>query len=50
VLKVPDLNLVDNVLHITPQEKSNGVKSGDLGGQVTGPLLLIHLPVIPLSR
>jgi hypothetical protein len=31
VLNVVDFNLVDSVLHITP--KSNGVKSGDLGGQ-----------------
>jgi hypothetical protein len=51
VLKVIDLiNLVDNVLHITPQEKSTGVKSGDLGGQANGPPLLIHLPAISLSR
>jgi hypothetical protein len=38
VLKVVDLNLVDNVLQITPQEKSSGVKSGELGGQEIGPL------------
>jgi hypothetical protein len=29
-----DLNLTDNVLHITPQKQSKGVKSGVLWGQV----------------
>jgi hypothetical protein len=33
VLKVVELNLVDNVRHITQKKKSNGVKSGDLRGQ-----------------
>jgi hypothetical protein len=34
VLKFIDRNVVDNVLHITPQEKKSiEVKSGDLGGQ-----------------
>jgi hypothetical protein len=50
VLKVIGLNLVDIVLHITPQKKSSWVKSGDLGGQAIGPPLLIHLPAISLSR
>jgi hypothetical protein len=39
VLKVVDLNLVDT------HKKSNGVKSGDLGGQVISPPLLIHLTI-----
>jgi hypothetical protein len=47
VLNVVDLNLADNVLHIT---KSSGVKSGNLGGQAIGPPLSIHLPGISLSR
>jgi hypothetical protein len=46
VLKVVDLNLVGNVLHITQQEKSSGVKSGGLAGQAIGPPLLIHLLAI----
>jgi hypothetical protein len=50
VLKIVGLNLVDNVLHITPQEKSNGVKSGDLGGRAFGPHLPIRLSAISLSR
>jgi hypothetical protein len=50
VLKVVDLNLVGKVLHVTPQEKSNGVKSGDLEGETIGPLLPIHLSAISLSR
>jgi hypothetical protein len=51
VLKVVDLNLVDNVLHITDQKKwSNWVKSGEVGSQATGPPLPIHLPAIPLLR
>jgi hypothetical protein len=45
-----DLNLVENVLHINPQEKYQGVKSGNLGGQATGPPLPIHLPVISVPR
>jgi hypothetical protein len=49
-LKVVYLNLVDNVLHMTPQEKSNGVKSGELGDQAIGPPLPIHLPAISLFR
>jgi hypothetical protein len=43
VLKVIDLNLVDNVLHINPQEKIHWVKSGDLRGQVIGPNSVINL-------
>jgi hypothetical protein len=39
VLEVVDLNLVDNVLHMSPQEKPYGVKYGDLGGQAVGPPL-----------
>jgi hypothetical protein len=50
VLMIVDLNLIDNVLHITPQYKSTGVKSGDLGGQVFRPLQSIDLPAISLSR
>jgi hypothetical protein len=49
VLTVVDLNVVDNVLHIIPQEKSTGIKSGDLVGQAIGLLLPIHLPAISLS-
>jgi hypothetical protein len=45
VLKVVDLNLVDHVVHITPQKNSSGVKSGNLGGQAIGPPLPIHLTV-----
>jgi hypothetical protein len=45
VLKVVDLNLVDNVLHITHNKKS-----GNLGGEAIGPPLPIHLPAISLSR
>jgi hypothetical protein len=48
VLKVVDLNLLDNVLHITPQKEPNGVKSGDLGGQAISPTLPIHLQVTSL--
>jgi hypothetical protein len=48
-LKVIDLNLVDSVIHITPQEKSSGVKSGDLEGQAIGPPLLSDLPAVFLS-
>jgi hypothetical protein len=50
VLKVVDLNLVDNILQIAPQEKFHEVKSGDLGGQVIGPILPIHFSAISLSR
>jgi hypothetical protein len=50
VLKVLDLNLVNNVLHINQKKKSIGVKSGGLGGQAIGPPLPIHLPAISLSR
>jgi hypothetical protein len=32
------------------KKKSNGVNSGDLGGQAIGPPLPIHLPAISLSR
>jgi hypothetical protein len=44
-LEVVDLNLVDCVLHKTPQEKIQWVQSGDLRGQVNSPLLPIHLSV-----
>jgi hypothetical protein len=50
MLKVVAYNLIDNVLHITPREESNEVKSGDLGGQAIGSPLPIHLPAISLSR
>jgi hypothetical protein len=49
VLKVVDHNLVDSVLHITPQEKSSAVDSGDLGGQAIGPPLPIRLSAMSLS-
>jgi hypothetical protein len=49
VLKVVDLKLVVNVLHII-KKKSIGVKSGGLGGQAIGPPLPIYLPAISLSR
>jgi hypothetical protein len=49
VFEVVDLNLIDNVLRITPQEKIKWVKPGDLGGQAIGPPLpdpsLSHLSV-----
>jgi hypothetical protein len=51
VLKFVDLNLVENVLHITPKKKkSTGLKSGDLGGQAIDPHLPIHITAISLSR
>jgi hypothetical protein len=50
VFKVIDLYLVNKVLHITPEEKSNGVKSGDSGGQVTGSPLPMHFPTSSLLR
>jgi hypothetical protein len=50
VLKVVAPNLVDNILHATPQQKSNGVKSGDLGDQAVSSLLPIHLSAISLSK
>ena len=33
---------VHNTLHMPPNEKSRGVRSGDLGGRATGPPLPIH--------
>jgi hypothetical protein len=51
VLKAVDLNLADNVLHITPQEIIQWrLNLCDLEGQAIDPLLPIHLPSISLSR
>jgi hypothetical protein len=50
MLKVFDLNLVDNVLHLTLQEKSSGIKSGEVGNQAIGPPLAINLTAIFLPR
>jgi hypothetical protein len=42
MLKVIDHSLVDSVLHITPQKKSGGDKSGNLLGQVIGQRTVEH--------
>jgi hypothetical protein len=47
---IVDLNMLDNVLHITPHEKIQLINSGYLGCQAIGPLLPIHHPAISLSR
>ncbi|GFT17558.1 hypothetical protein TNCV_4807941 [Trichonephila clavipes] len=38
-----DKRVVHEALHSTPEKKYRGDKSGDLGGQATGPLRPIHL-------
>jgi hypothetical protein len=49
VLTVVDLNLVDNIFHVTTQETSSEVRSDDLGSQAIGPPLPIYLPTISLT-